>query len=48
MKWIRPEYQEIALSMEVTAYVNTDTKPVERPEPHAARAAAEEEPAARG
>ena len=24
MEWTKPEYQEIALSMEVTAYANTD------------------------
>ena len=24
MKWIKPEFKEISLCMEVTAYVNTD------------------------
>jgi coenzyme PQQ precursor peptide PqqA len=24
MQWIKPDYQEISLGMEVTAYVNTD------------------------
>jgi coenzyme PQQ precursor peptide PqqA len=32
MQWTKPEYQEISLNMEVTAYVNTDdtiVKPAE-------------------
>lgn len=24
MQWSKPEYQEVSLNMEVTAYVNTD------------------------
>ena len=27
MQWTRPEFQEITLGMEVTAYVNTDDLP---------------------
>jgi coenzyme PQQ precursor peptide PqqA len=30
MQWIRPDFQEITLNMEVTAYVNTDDKTVAR------------------
>lgn len=26
MQWTKPDYQEISLGMEVTAYVNTDDK----------------------
>jgi coenzyme PQQ precursor peptide PqqA len=32
MQWTKPEFQEITLNMEVTAYVNTDdavSKPIE-------------------
>jgi coenzyme PQQ precursor peptide PqqA len=28
MKWTKPDFQEITLNMEVTAYVNTDEKTV--------------------
>ncbi len=34
MQWSKPEFQEITLNMEVTAYVNTDgddRKPAESP-----------------
>jgi coenzyme PQQ precursor peptide PqqA len=30
MEWTKPEYQEISLSMEVTAYANTDDTQVDR------------------
>ena len=39
MKWTKPDYQEISLGMEVTAYVNTD-------EPAGAGEPARAEPAA--
>lgn len=28
MQWTKPEFHEISLAMEVTAYVNTDADPV--------------------
>jgi len=33
MQWTRPDFQEITLGMEVTAYVNTDDLPKKREEP---------------
>jgi len=45
MQWSKPEFQEITLNMEVTAYVNTDdkmAKPAEsrqQPEPTSSAAA---------
>jgi coenzyme PQQ precursor peptide PqqA len=30
MEWTKPEYREISLSMEVTAYANTDDTQVDR------------------
>jgi coenzyme PQQ precursor peptide PqqA len=29
MQWTKPEFREISLAMEVTAYVNTDANPIE-------------------
>jgi coenzyme PQQ precursor peptide PqqA len=28
MQWTKPEFHEISLAMEVTAYVNTDADPI--------------------
>ncbi len=28
MQWTKPEFDEISLAMEVTAYVNTDADPI--------------------
>jgi coenzyme PQQ precursor peptide PqqA len=41
MQWTRPDFEEITLGMEVTAYVNTD----ERPAPPEDRPRAEPAPA---
>jgi coenzyme PQQ precursor peptide PqqA len=39
MQWTRPDFQEITLNMEVTAYVNTDDDVIGPPERNAARSA---------
>jgi coenzyme PQQ precursor peptide PqqA len=33
MQWTKPDFQEITLNMEVTAYVNTDGTVFQPPEP---------------
>lgn len=50
MQWTKPEYQEISLGMEVTAYVNTDDKgrkPEEVPQRNEASTPAGANPAPR-
>ena len=38
MKWTKPDFQEITLCMEVTAYVNTDDRRPAQEEPQRAEA----------
>jgi coenzyme PQQ precursor peptide PqqA len=45
MPWTKPDFTEITLCMEVTAYVNTDDDPVFT-HPLAARGAGEDAPSA--
>ncbi|MBI1785837.1 pyrroloquinoline quinone precursor peptide PqqA [Candidatus Sumerlaeota bacterium] len=39
MKWIKPEFKEISLCMEVTAYVNTDERTAKAAEPRSDKSA---------
>lgn len=46
MQWSKPDFQEITLNMEVTAYVNTEgdiRKPQEKPVIHEVRGTANQE-----
>ena len=37
MEWTKPDFVEISLNMEVTAYVNTDDENYKQPPPQTAR-----------